>query len=472
VSVVVLSAFGCHGAAGTDELSTDSASTAVHASSGGIASSTGAMSSETLAPTDDSVGTIGTTATGAECGNGILEDGEQCDGEAVAGVACPSECTFASGTVLWELRFDVEAGSRDHTRAVASLADGRVVVAGEADSEAWLAFVSSTGQLESIVRPDATAADDLVILEVDDAISIIVGGTRADAMWIGRYDASGGLTWEDTVAGPPKIGPYFPGSVSVVSDGRISLIGGADLPAEEPGYLALYDVEGLQTELQTFGGPIFDARYMLSSFTVYGAAHASGVIVSGRALLPTVQGNTPWLQKRGLDGVVEWEQVLESPSAGGSDRFTKVAVGADGTVSATADYGSSDLDPNDIWVGVFGADGDLVWSDIYVGEYGRADYPAGVAVDALGRTFVHGTVSNDNFASPADRDYDMVLLSYDADGSQRWVDTYSGDGMGGGAYSWDYAGAIAVDARGFPLVGGDTMTPDTDYDVLLRLVAP
>lgn len=463
-------ALGCRGGSDGAEVSTGSESTNGDPSSGGPTSS--GEGAETLTLTDDSSGAIETTASMAECGNGMLEQGEQCDGDMVAGLVCPVECAFAPMTVLWELRFDVEAGSRDGVRAVTGLPDGRVALAGEAGSEAWLALVSPLGDLESIVRPDASTADDLAILENGEDIYIIVGGTRADAMWIGKHDSSGALDWEDTIAGPPEAAPYFPGSVSVLADGRISLVGGADLPDEEPGYLALYDVDGALTELQTFGGPIFDMRYMLSSFTVYGAAHESGIIVSGRALLPTLQGNTPWIQKRDLRGVVEWEYFLESPSAGGSDRFTKVAIAADGSVSATADYGSSDADPGDIWVGAFAGDGGVLWADIYIGEYGRADYPAGVALDATGRTFVHGTVSNDDFEAPGDRGYDMVVISYDADGEQRWIDSYSGEGMGGGAYSWDYADAIAVDARGFVLVAGHTMTPDTDYDVLVRLIAP
>lgn len=93
-------------------------------------------------------------------------------------------------------------------------------------------------------------------------------------------------------------------------------------------------------------------------------------------------------------------------------------------------------------------------------------------MDELGRVFVHGTVSNDASGSQSTHDYDMVVLAYDTDGETRWEASYTGDGMGDGSFSWDRAGGIAIDPHGFVVLAGYTMTEATDYDVIVRVVAP
>ena len=460
---------GCQDGIGNQGEGTTSATATDDAATGSTATTSSESSGDSTSTTIDGTDTGSTTGVASECGNGIREIGEQCDGLEVAGVPCPETCSFPAMTVLWEVQFDVEAASRDRVEAVAGAPDGRVIAGGNVDSsEAWLAAISPTGEVEWIERPEADVVNSIVVLDAD---AYIVGGTRDTAMWISRYDGSGAVVWQDTVEGPAEFGHYYPGTVTLLADGRIALVGSAELGGTEPGYLALYDVDGVLEELQTFAAPIFDRPSMTGDFTIFGTAIGNDVVISGHALLPMI-GNAPWLQKRGLDGVVYFERSLMSPTGGNADRFVQAAAAADGGFSVAGGYGSVATDPRDIWIGSYSPEGDLRWEDVYVGEYGRQDLAAGVAVDSLGRTFMLGTVSDDDHAEQSERNYDMVLLSHAADGERRWEEVYSGDGMGGGAYSFDYAGAIAVDGVGFVLAAGYTMTPDTDYDVLVRLIAP
>jgi len=70
------------------------------------------------------------------------------------------------------------------------------------------------------------------------------------------------------------------------------------------------------------------------------------------------------------------------------------------------------------------------------------------------------------------RDYDMILSKYAQEGTREWVDEFTGDGVGGGSMSWDYAAAVGIHPDGFVVVCGQTMTPENDYDILVRAIAP
>ena len=154
---IAISVFSfAYGLAGCQD-GTDSQVEGTSSIDGSTVGSTGTTTTETSGdPTSSATEgseTASTTGTAPECGNGIREFGEQCDGDAVAGIPCPNTCNFPPMTVLWEIQFDVDAASRDSVLALAGTPDGRVVAGGEADSEAWIAVISPTGELEWIEQP-------------------------------------------------------------------------------------------------------------------------------------------------------------------------------------------------------------------------------------------------------------------------------------------------------------------------------
>jgi hypothetical protein len=97
----------------------------------------------------------------------------------------------------------------------------------------------------------------------------------------------------------------------------------------------------------------------------------------------------------------------------------------------------------------------------YLGGFGDDD-PEGIAVDAGGSAYVVGTTASADFPvaggvkrTLADGDHDAFVTKLNANGSAVVYSTYLG-----GAFSWEAAHDVAVDAGGNAYVTGETMSPD------------
>lgn len=169
------------------------------------------------APADGETGDPETGETGpptfeppeAECGNGYLEEGEQCDdANLVDGDGCDSLCQIPCG-MLWEAT--IPSPIVDTTPVVVDMAvgpDDEIVVAGltdaltsEANNDIWLGAWSSTGEpLWSGSYGIVEGLDDSpAAVAVGPGGEVYLSATlQADDgtdIWVGRYDATGTLVW-------------------------------------------------------------------------------------------------------------------------------------------------------------------------------------------------------------------------------------------------------------------------------------
>jgi cysteine-rich repeat protein len=152
----------------------------------------------------------------AECGNGYLEPGEQCDDANLTdGDGCDSLCQIPCG-MLWEATSPSPAV--DVIPVVVDMAvgpNGEIVIAGltdaqtsEADDDVWLGAWSSAGEplwsgsydLQDMLD-DAPAA---IAVAPDGAVylSATLQATEGTDIWVGRFDETGTQVWAATFDSP------------------------------------------------------------------------------------------------------------------------------------------------------------------------------------------------------------------------------------------------------------------------------
>ncbi len=474
---LVASCGSAHGGDGTD---------GTEASSAGAGSSTDEAatgSTEGDAATTSTTGDADTTAAASDgssavCGNAVVEPGEHCDGEDVLGVPCPVDCRFPSGFELWATTFDGNGGnsplsSNDHPLAVAAADDAIVVVGslGTVDNgdAGLVARLSRSGELQWMVGHVAVvrhAGQHRATGVVIDRDVVLVTGIASRSVWTAGFDAfDGTLLDQDIVVGPNPDSDYLPGNPALRPDGTIVVVGASDFPSDAPGFILSYDPLGTAPTVEWFSGPEYAPGFSQLAGLQGVVTDDDQLLVTGLAFQP---GGDAWMQRRTFDGDVLWG-VTDGDNG---SAFTRAALLPDGSFAVAMDRRPEATADEAIWVGRYDPSGKPRWSEMWSSEPGTDATPAGVAADEQGRVYVLGTIADDTSPSPAGRDYDMVVLAYDAEGNQLWEDIYSGQGMGGGEYSWDYARAITIDPDGFIVTTGCTMTPTNQYDVIVRVLAP
>jgi cysteine-rich repeat protein len=99
--------------------------------------------------------------------------------------------------------------------------------------------------------------------------------------------------------------------------------------------------------------------------------------------------------------------------------------------------------------------GTPIWTQTFNGGAGLADGWNGVATDAMGNIYVTG------FEGTAGQGYNAITRKYDAAGAVQWTQQYNGAGNGN-----DEGNGIAVDEAGNVYVTGYAQVSATDIDVL------
>ena len=166
------------------------------------------------------------------------------------------------------------------------------------------------------------------------------------------------------------------------------------------------------------------------------------------------QGADIWLRKYDSDGNVLWTRTYDSP-AHRDDQGYDVAVDNDGGVYVVGTEYRHDLGERDnIWLGKYDTDGNVLWTQTHDGAASRSDIGYGVAVDDSSNVFVIGseTVGGQNA--------DIWIAKYDSGGNQQWSRTYDG-----GSPHADGGRDIAVGEDGNIYAAGVVYTSDGHDDV-------
>lgn len=163
------------------------------------------------------------------------------------------------------------------------------------------------------------------------------------------------------------------------------------------------------------------------------------------------QGHNWLVRKYDGTGRLVWSKSYNSP-ANRWDSANAVAVDARGNVVVAGQEDKFDLGQGFNWlIHKYDPAGNLLWAKSYDSPAHQWDSASAVAVDAMGNVYAAGREDRPDLKQGAN----WLVRKYDSGGELVWAKTHDGPASGD-----DWAGALAVDARGNVVVAGRESRPD------------
>lgn len=246
-----------------------------------------------------------------------------------------------------------------------------------------------------------------------------------------RIENGNDATAADVVALPS-------GQVCVAGETSGDLPGQAGVDGGADAFVYCLNPDGSHAWSRLFGGEAWDVARAADKDP------AGGVVVVGYDGDTTPLSAALYVRRFSHDGVLSWEQVLDSPGLDAADDVAIAGSGATFVVGSTYDYARGSralalgLDPN----------GSLAWSSEFAGSSAGTGADA-VAIDPEGNPIVTGSTGSALPGACSIGDRDAFVRSFESDGSATWTTQF-------GTEQADEARGIAVDAWGNLYVGGST----------------
>ncbi|MGH1344211.1 MAG: DUF4215 domain-containing protein [Nannocystales bacterium] len=400
--------------AGTDTSAQTMTGTSTQTMTGADETSTGDAESGEGSETSGSV---------AFCGDGVVQDPEQCDdANAVAADGCESDCSFSPQALVWEHYLD--AGLTESARDLALSAADELYMVGvsydggpaiesllwnlqpEDGALLWTeSFTADTGPADAAQSVDARAG------EVAISGAVEVDGTRYES--VRQYSSTGDLQWSGLTPEPDLLITY----------------------------LAMHPPGDVFTASRALGAsPSSRIRRTTEPGTVlWSAANAAvfndiAVNVDGDVFVVGMLGGEGWIGRFNADGELQWDQTWAG--AGDETRLYALAIGPDGDPRTTGPVlrdGDTDVSVQR-WAS---GNGSLLMAQQH--DIAGSGLPYAIDVGPSGKTVVCGTHNPE---------------------AEESVNAWSAEIDGRGAISWERdLGASAcrrveVDSAGFMYLAG------------------
>ncbi len=237
--------------------------------------------------------------------------------------------------------------------------------------------------------------------------------------YLAQYSDRGELVWALQVGGPRNDSPL---GVSVAPDGSI-YVGGftdGDFASANQGsadvWLARFDADGNELWRRQFGGPAWDRGFDVTAFD--GGAYITGYTAStldagtdlggfdGFAARYDAEGNQQWVRHIGTDAT-DWGQ----GSALAPDGGLYMTGYTEGALAGTH------AGDKDLFAVRINVDGSLAWAT----QLGTAalDWAQGVGAGPEGGMLIAGSTEG-AFAADHSGERDMLVVSLDTEGNERW----------------------------------------------------
>lgn len=238
-------------------------------------------------------------------------------------------------------------------------------------------------------------------------------------VYLARYSPDGQLRWSRQTGGPKNDSPL---GVSAALDGTI-YVGGfteGDFASPNQGsadiWLARYDADGNELWRRQFGGPAWDRGFDVTAFDggAYITGYSAGTLdpatdlggFDGYAAKFDADGNQQWIRHVGTDAT-DWGQGSALAPDGGL-YFTGYTEG---------DLGGANAGDKDVFVVRLRPDGSVAWA----AQLGTSalDWTQGVGLGPDGGVLLAGSTEG-SFAADNAGERDMIVVSLDADGNEKW----------------------------------------------------
>ena len=380
---------------------------------------------------------LGGTCTEASCGDGVVHEGEVCDdGNDVNGDGCNVDCQ-PSGQELWKVGYASPGDLRDRCYSVAVDEQGNAAVIGHVSEEGtgynlWVRQYDAAGEIgwTWVLNGDGNADEEgwsVVPLPGGDWL---VGGSVATAdretdAWVGRLNADGILVWEATYDGGESYLDTTRG-VAVAPNGDVVTIGYAtnDRNLETDLWFQRRSPDGQTIVWTQFREGLVpnaqDRGHGLTPIT-------GGFIGVGKRA--TDEAAMYWVERFDEAGNTVW---ADEASIGDRESvWTGVAVTPEGDVMLVG-WLASDAGDTDMWLQRRGPDGQVQWDEIVASPGGDDDKANAIVVDERGGFIVGGEMGAGSGST------DAWIRRYAPDRSEVWTTSYSGP-AGGRDTAWGLA---------------------------------
>lgn len=354
----------------------------------------------TDAPTTTAPSTTAVESTGpsVECGNGIVEEGEECDDENVLDDDdCSSACTIPFAE-LWTVSFD--GGDADIGNHALFDADGNLYVLGgievNGQDDIWLRQYAPDGtEGWTWTYNGEFEADDFGrrMAWLPDGDLVIVGTQRTEAngddvLVLRLAVADQTVVWSRVVDGPgsgpdPVDNADFGDAITVDGDGNVLVSGTMRVDGQEYDmWLRKLDADGNELWTHEFQNPDFNG----SDTTDAVLADANGDIYLAGNIEVAPSMVQAWVRKLDTDGNELWTQTIPTPVV-----LTNGTLDGGGNLVLVG----FDDDPKngDMWAGKYDADFTELATTTHDGPMGQFDAALGVATGGAGDVFVTGYVT-------------------------------------------------------------------------------
>ncbi len=348
------------------------------------------------------------TAGPAMCGNGVVENDEECDeGDANSDDgACTSTCAIAycgDGLVHEGVELCDDGINDNSYEGCASNCDALGPYCGDG--------------MANGTEP------------CDDGNEENGDGCNTDCV------VSGSSVWSDVYPGEDH-GVAIGHGIAVDSVGDVVVVGEEFKLGENANIIVRkYNNDGEILWTRTFhGDPAGDDRGRAV------AIDSEDNIIAVGNTFKNGENQNVWIRKYNADGALLWTETFDGPPSLG-DRGYAVAVDSeDNIVVGGSEYHAIGL--NDLWVGKYDADGNFLWDYRYDNAAGN-DVVRGVAIGSKDDIFIAGEVYVPIGLK------DVYAASLSADGELLWEQTYD---MASGN---DFARAAAFDRDGNFVIAGE-----------------
>lgn len=285
-------------------------------------------------------------------------------------------------------------------------------------------------------------------------------GETADCFTL-LYDEDGVLVWSDTYDSTGRENTCT--TLAVASDGSLAVAGSTD---PSPGFQ-----EFLILKYDAAGNRLWTRRYTGSELGGFGNAQIADIAIdSAGAIYATGRAGSPSGSNSGFDyltmkldaqGTLEWTARYEGIEHPWGDIPRRIALDGSGYVYVTGTWLWEPSTPgdSDYLTIKYDTAGAQVWERRYSGPGNGDDDANALGVDDDGNVFVAGDSPN------AKGDSDLHLIKYDPNGTALWEGRY--DGPAGGAdaafdLTISQSGEVSVTGTSW---GGDAAS-ETQFDIV------
>ena len=382
-----------------------------------------------------------------------------------------------AGASQWTKINHAVGDNSDNSHSIAADDSGNVYIAGYTlsfgtDRNYAFMKINSAGDTVWTRQLNGTAtgsSDEAMALTLDgNGFVYITGYTRnscqASDITTAKFNYRGDSIWVQYYNYPVTSGTDRAYSIDVDNSGNTYVTGKSD---KDP--TANYDYDIVTIKYNSTGTQQWVSRYA-SGGTGDDEANTVRVAASGNVYVggKTFNGSDEdfIVIKYNSSGVQQWTSTYNSGN--GDDALVSMVMDANENTYLTGYGTNSNGTSHDVITVKFNSSGARQWVRVYNAGANGDDEGRSIALDAIGNVIVAGSTDADTNAATLNDDY--LLLKYDNNGIQQWVQTYDGT-----AHANDQANEVVTDVSGNIYVTGESdngSASNQNYDFVTLKYSP